>query len=97
MNARLNWDTSTASAPVGDPMQAAIDAIDGDPTKLHDCACRVIRSGAFDDLLFDQVRETALGKVARTLVDAVRAEVTERASENIYAAREFNREALEDR
>lgn len=97
MNAHLNFNTSTASAPVDDPMQDAIDAIDGDPTKLHDCACRVIRSGAFDDLLFDQIREVSLGKVARTFVDAVRTEVAERASENIYAAREFNREALEDR
>lgn len=95
MNARA-WNTSTASAPVDDPMQAAIDAIDNDPTKLRECACRVIRAGAFDDLLWDQIRDSAMGRVCRDFVDAVRAEVAEHANENIYAAREFNREALED-
>lgn len=90
------WNTPTASAPVDDPMQAAMDAIDNDPAVLRECACSVIRAGAFDDLLGDQIRDSALARVCRSFVDAVRAEVVERANENIYAARDFNREALED-
>lgn len=97
MNALRNWNTSTASAPVDDPMQDAMDAIDSNPDALHRCANRVINSGAFDDLLFDDIKESALADECRRFINAVRTEVAERASENIYGAREFNREALEDR
>lgn len=92
-----NWNTSTASAPVDDPEQAAIDALDEDCAALRECACRVIRAGGFDDLLWDQVKDSALGGEAKRFVQAVRTEVTERANENIYGAREAARESREDR
>lgn len=78
-------------------MQIAMDAIDCDPAQLRECACRVIHSGAFDDLLFDEIKESALGRVCRDFVDAVRAEVAERANENIQCARESRRDSMEDR
>lgn len=76
---------------------SAVEAIDCDPDKLHQCAYRVIRSGMFDDLLMDQIKPSAMAEQAREFVVAVRREVEERASANIHEAREFNREALEDR
>lgn len=73
--------------PLDDPrayaFEKAVEAIDSDPKALHNCACTVIRTGAFDDLLMGQIRPDAMAGESVRFVLAVRAEVERRATQAI--------------